>query len=161
MSTKHILKHSETEVVLKCYITASEGGIVDISVQNDLTKSTQVYVAPTSVPNEFNNGLMIPEYTGSRVSITGIWWGLKANKQLDITRIIDPVAPTLHSHYYLINTGFYEYHDFSDRVYANKDIRLIFDGPGHCILRLRKEGWVPKVETTVFGPYDNETTIGS
>jgi hypothetical protein len=164
MSTKHILKHTETEVVLKCYITAANGGDIDISVQNDLTKSTQVYVAPTSVPNESSNGLSVPEYTGSRVYITGIWWGLKKDKQLDITRIIDPVAPTLHSHYYLINAGFYDYQnlgDFSDRIYANKDLRLTFDGPGHCIIRLRKEGWNPKVETAVFGPFDNQSVVGS
>ena len=161
MASKHLIKHTETEAVIKCYITASEGGNVDISVQNDLTTSTQVYVAPTSIPDEYNNGLVIPEYTGSRISITGIWWGLKANKQLDITRIVNPTGPVVHNHYYLINSGFYEYHDFSDRVYANKDIRLIFDGPGHCILRLRKEGWAPKVETAQFGPYDDVTQVGS
>lgn len=156
-----MLKHTETEAVLKCYITAADGGTVDISVQNDLTKSTQQYVAPTGVPNESSNGLTIPEYTGSRIYITGIWWGLKKDKQLDITRIIDPAAPTLHSHYYLLNSGFYDYKDFTDRIYANKDIRLIFDGPGHCIIRLRKEGWAPKVETAEFSIYDNVNVVGS
>jgi hypothetical protein len=161
MSTKHLLKHTETEAVFKCYITDSAGGTVDISVQNDLTKSTQQYVAPTSIPNESSNGLTTPVYTGSRVYITGIWWGLKKDKQLDITRIIDPVAPTIHSHYYLTNSGSYDYKDFSDRIYANKDLRLIFDGPGHCIIRLRKEGWAPKVETAEFGIYDNTSVVGS
>lgn len=161
MAQKHLLKLTETEAILKCYVVAPEGGSIDISVQNDLTKSTQEYVAPTSIPNESSNGLTIPQYTGSRVYITGIWWGLKKDKQLDITRIIDPVAPTLHSHYYLLNSGVYEYRDFYDRIYANKDIRLIFDGAGHCILRLRKEGWAPKVETTQFGPYDNPNVVGS
>lgn len=164
MSSKHILKHTETEVVIKCYIVTAEGGNIDISVQNDLTKSTQVYVAPTSIPDEYNNGLSTHSYTGSRVSITGIWWGLKANKQLDITRIVDPVGPTLHSHYYLTNTGFYDYQsigDFADKVYCNKDIRMIFDGPGHCIIRLRKEGWAPKIETAQFSVYDNPNVVGS
>jgi hypothetical protein len=159
MALKHIIKHTETEVVLKCYITESAGGNIDISVQNDLTKSTQVYVAPTSVPDEIGGGLV--QYTGSRVFITGIWWGLKKDKQLDITRIINPTGPVLHGHYYLTNSGFYDYDEFSDRVYANRDIRLVFDGPGHCIIRLRKEGWNPKVETAVFGPYDNESVVGS
>jgi hypothetical protein len=159
MALKHIIKHTETEVVLKCYITESAGGNIDISVQNDLTKSTQVYVAPTSVPDETGGGLV--QYTGSRVFITGIWWGLKKDKQLDITRIINPTGPVLHGHYYLTNSGFYDYDEFSDRVYANRDIRLVFDGPGHCIIRLRKEGWNPKVETAVFGPYDNESVVGS
>jgi hypothetical protein len=159
MSLKHIIKHTETEIVFKCYITESSGGNVDLSVETDMTKSTQVYVAPASVPDETGGSLV--QYTGSRVFITGIWWGLKKDKQLDITRIINPTGPVLHSHYYLLNAGFYDYDDFYDRVYANKDIRLAFDGPGHCILRLRKEGWNPKVETAVFGPYDNETAVGS
>lgn len=159
MSLKHIIKHTETEIVFKCYITDSNGGSIDLSLQNDMTKSTQVYVTPTSIPDETGGALV--NYTGSRVYITGIWWGLKQNKQLDITRILNPTGPVLHSHYYLLNAGFYDYKDFSDRVYANKDIRLTFDGPGHCVLRLRKEGWDPKVETAVFGPYDNESVVGS
>jgi hypothetical protein len=159
MALKHIIKHTETEIVFKCYITDNGGGNVDLSVETDMTKSTQVYVAPASVPDETGGSLV--QYTGSRVFITGIWWGLKKDKQLDITRIINPTGPVLHSHYYLLNAGFYDYDDFYDRVYANKDIRLAFDGPGHCILRLRKEGWNPKVETAVFGPYDNETAVGS
>jgi hypothetical protein len=161
MASKHIVKHTETEVILKCYITDAQGGNVDISIENDLTKSTQVYVAPTSVPDEYNNGLADHTYTGSRVYITGIWWGLKKDKQLDITRIVNPTGPVVHSHYYLINGGVYDYHDFSDKVYCNKDIRMIFDGPGHCIIRLRKEGWAPKVENAQFGSYDDPTQVGS
>lgn len=159
MASKHILKHTENEIVFKCYATDSAGGTIDLSLQNDMTKSTQEYVAPTSVPDETSGAFV--EYTGSRVFITGIWWGLKKDKQLDITRIIDPVVPTLHSHYYLLNSGYYNYTDFSDRVYGNKDIRLIFDGPGHCIIRLRKAGWASKIETARFGSYDNESVVGS
>lgn len=159
MSLKHVIKHTETEIVFKCYVVDSAGATVDLSVQSDMTKSTQVYVAPTSVPDETGGGFV--EYTGSRVYITGLWWGVKKDKQLDITRIINPTGPVLHSHYYLTNSGFYEYGDFSDRVYANKDIRLAFDGPGHCIIRIRKEGWTPKVELATFGPYDNPDAVGS
>jgi hypothetical protein len=159
MANKHVIKHTETEIVLKCYVLESAGGTVDISVQTDCTKPTQEYVTPTSVPDETGGALV--NYTGSRVFITGIWWGLKKDKQLDITRIINPTGPVLHGHYYMIGAGFYDYDDFSDRVYANKDIRLIFDGPGHCILRLRKEGWNPKVETAVFSVYDNVNAVGS
>jgi hypothetical protein len=161
MSLKHIIKHTETEIVFKCYITDNGGGNIDLSLSTDMTKSTQVYVTPTSIPDETGGALV--QYTGSRVYITGIWWGIKAAKQLDITRILNPTGPVLHSHYYLINAGYYDYahSGIADRVYANKDIRLAFDGPGHCILRLKKEGWNPKVETAVFGPYDNETAVGS
>jgi len=162
MATKHIIKHTETEIVFKCYITDSNGGEIDLSVQNDMTKSTQEYVVPTSIPNE-SSGQLVDAYTGSRVYITGIWWGLKKDKQLDITRIVNATGPVLHGHYYLINSGFYDYHQtgIADRVYANKDIRMIFDGPGHCVIRLRKEGWNSKVETAVFGPYDNQSVVGS
>lgn len=159
MALKHILKHTETEIVLKCYITESAGGNIDISVENDCTKSTQVYVTPTSIPNETGGGFF--DYTGSRVYITGLWWGLKKDKQLDITRIINPTGPVLHGHYYLLGTGVYDYKDFSDRVYANRDVRLVFDGPGHCIIRLRKEGWNPKVETANYSIYDDVTAVGS
>ena len=159
MALKHILKHTETEIVLKCYITDNAGGNIDISVQNDCTKTvTQAYVTPTSIPNETNDGFF--DYTGSRVYITGLWWGLKKDKQLDITRIVNPVGPVLHGHYYLLGSGSYDSKDFSDRVYSNRDIRLIFDGPGHCIVRLRKEGWAPKIETAQFSVYDDITKVG-
>ena len=158
MSTKHILKNSETEIVFKCYITDSAGGNVDISIQNDCTKTTQVYVTGTNDSPETDGHFAT--YEGSRVYITGIWWGLKKDKQLDITRIINATGPVLHSHYYLLGAGVYDYPDFTDRIYANKDIRLTFDGPGHCIIRLRKEGWNPKVETAQFGSYDDETQVG-
>jgi hypothetical protein len=163
MALKHIIKHTETEIVFKCYITATGGGSIDLSLQNDMTKSTQVYVAPTSIPDESGGGFV--EYTGSRVYITGLWWGTKSGKQLDITRILDtvPNPDTVHSHYYLDSNGFYDWQTagFSDRVYANKDIRLTFDGEGHCIIRLRKEGWNPKVETATFSIYDNVNAVGS
>lgn len=162
MALKHIIRHTETEIVFKCYAVASEGGTIDLSLENDMTKSTQVYVTPDSIPNEASGGGFF-NYTGSRVYITGLWWGMKNNKQLDIVRIVDPVTPTLHNHYFFTNSGVHDFAgaEFSDRVYANKDIRLIFDGPGHCIIRLRKEGWNPKVETAVYGPYDNESAVGS
>lgn len=164
MALKHILKHTESEIVLKCYITATGGGTIDISLQNDCTKPTQEYVTPTSIPVETGGEFF--EYTGSRVYITGLWWGTKSGKQLDITRVLDtaPNPDIVHGHYYLNGSGFYDYTNsggFADRVYANRDIRLTFDGEGHCIIRLRKEGWLPKVETAQFSIYDNTTQVGS
>lgn len=159
MSTKHIIKHTETEIVFKCYITDSAGGNIDLSLQTDMTKPTQSYVAPDSVPDETGGALV--SYTGSRVFLTGLWWGLKKDKQLDICRIINTEGPVLHGHYYLLNSGYYDFDDFSDRVYANKDLRLAFDGPGHCIVRLRKEGWASKIETATFGIYDNPSVVGA
>ena len=160
MASKHILKHTESEIVFKCYITDSAGGTVDLSVQNDMTKDTQVYVTPASIPDESGGGFA--NYTGSRVYISGIWWGLKSGKQLDLARIITQPS-TLHNHYYLLDAGSYDFLEggFMDRIYANKDIRLVFDGPGHCIVRLRKEGWNTKVEPATFGAYDDPTVVGS
>lgn len=158
MALKHIIKHTETEIVFKCYVTDSNGGTIDLSLQNDMTKSTQVYDAPASVPDETGGGVF--DYTGSRVYIAGIWWGVKSGKQLDITRIINPVGPVVHGHYYLLNVGSYDFKEFTDRVYANRDLRLVFDGPGHCIIRLRKEGWLPKVENAQFSIYDDVDQVG-
>jgi hypothetical protein len=159
MSLKHIILHTETEIVFKCYITNSNGGTIDLSLQNDMTKSTQSYVAPTSIPDETGGALV--QYTGSRVYITELWWGLKDNKHWDITRIIDPAVPTLHGHYYLTGSGDHDFNSFSDRVYANKDLRLIADGPGHLFIKLRKEGWANKIETAEFSIYDNTNAVGS
>lgn len=158
MALKHILKLTTQEAILKCYITDSAGGTVDISL-SDLTTPSEVYVPGINDAPETDGHYAT--YTGSRVYVTQLWWGLKKDKQLDITRIIDPVAPIVHGHYYLINAGSYEYTDFYDRVYANKDLRLSFDGPGHCIIRLRKEGWTSKVETAQYSVYDNPTVVGS
>jgi hypothetical protein len=159
MSSKHIIAHTETEIVFKCYITESNGGTIDLSVQNDMTKSTQLYVAPTSIPDE-SSGVFV-QHTGSRVQITELWWGCKHNKHLDIARIIDPAVPTLHNHYYLVNAGHYDYTGFSDRIYANKDIRITSDGPAHLIIKLRKEGWASKIETAQFSIYDDINAVGS
>lgn len=159
MSLKHVIKHTENEIIFKCYMIDSAGGTIDISLQNDMTTSTQEYTTPDSVPNEIDGHYA--SYTGSRVQISSIWWGMKVGKQLDISRIIDPSGPTLHGHYYLVNAGFYDYPDFSDRTYGNKDLRLTFDGPGHCIIQLRKEGWATKIEPASFGSYDNPNAVGS
>lgn len=159
MAGKHIILNTETEIVFKCYITDSNGGTIDLSLQNDMTKSTQSYVAPTSIPDESAGALV--SYTGSRVYITELWWGCKHNKHWDVARLLDPAAPTLHNHYYLVNAGYYDYTGFSDRIYANKDIRLVADGPAHLIIKLRKEGWVNKIETSQFSIYDDTNTVGS
>lgn len=160
MSKIHILKNTETEAVVKVYTTEPSGETIDLDLETWLTTSTQVYVAGSNDSSEIDGHFA--QYTGSNVFITGIWWGLKKDKQLDIQRII--AAPsTVHGHYYLINGGQYEFdhHGFADRIYAHADLRFVFDGPGHCILKLRKQGWNLKVETANFGIYDNVNVVGS
>lgn len=126
MANKHILKLTTTEAVVKCYVTDAAGANVDISLENDLTASGQT----------FSN-------VNVEVTIAEIYWGVKSGKQLDLNRIITPANSEVHSHYYLLNAGSYNFQGFVDDVYGNKDIRLVFDGPGHCILKLRKtSGWV-------------------
>jgi len=126
MSSKHILKLTDTEAVVKCYVTDASGANVDISFENDLTAPGQIYSTNNNVD----------------VGISEIHWGLKASKQLDLTRLVTAANGEVHSHYYLVNAGQHVYTGFVDDTYGHKDIRLIFDGPGHCILKLRKtSGW--------------------
>ena len=159
MSKIHILKNTETEAVVKFYTMESAGEVLDLDLSTWLTTPTQVYVAGTNDASEIDGHFA--QYSGSHVFISGIWWGLKKDKQLDITRVLD--NGNVHSHYYFVNAGQYEFdhHGFADRIYANRNIRLIFDGPGHCILKLRKMGWNSKVETAQFSIYDNTTAVGS
>lgn len=161
MSKIHILKNTETEAVVKLYTTEASGETLDLSLSTWLTKPTQVYVAGAGDSSESDGHFA--QYTGSCVFITGIWWGLKKDKQLDITRILNGGTGLVHGHYYLINAGQYEFdhHGFADRIYADKDLRFVFDGPGHCIIKLRKMGWTPKVETSQFSVYDDTTAVGS
>lgn len=125
MAQKHILKLTDTEAVLKCYITDANGGNVDITFATDITANGQT----------FTN-------TDVKVTISEVYWGLKVGKQLDITRLITSANGEVHGHYYLVNAGEHKFVGFVDDCYESKDIRMIFDGPGHCIIKLRKtSGW--------------------
>lgn len=125
MASIHLIKLTDTEAVVKCYITDPAGGTLDISLTNDLTSHTQVL-----------NGQTID------VGIQEIFWGAKKDKQIDITRITDVNANTVHGHYFLTNSGSYDFVGFVDNVYPDKDIRITGDGAFHVILKLRKtKGW--------------------
>lgn len=159
----HILKNSHSEAVVKVYTTLSAGDTINISLENDLTAANEVYVPGTADVDESTTG-DFANYTGSHAIITGIWWGSKDGKQVDISRILNPVGPVYHNHYYLIGAGFYDYKaaGIADRIYANKDICVQFvGGEGHCILRLSKMGWNSKIELPQFSVYDNPNVVGS
>jgi len=165
MANLHILKNSETEAVVKVYTDLSAGQVIDISLENDLTTATQTYVAGsvTNGVNETTSG-GFATYSGSHATITGIWWGAKDGKRVDIQRIINPTGPVLHNHFYFIGAGYHDYKasGFADRIYATKDIRVTFaGGEGFCILRLTKSGWTSKIETATYGIYDDQTAVGS
>lgn len=144
MALKHILKLTEHEAVVKCYVTASGGDTVDISLQTDLSRPNEVYVPGVS-----------------QVSIRQIYWGTKQNKQLDIVRVVPEDPNGIHSHYYFTNSGSYDYKGFVDNIYPTKDIRIIGDGAFHVIFVLAKSGWNNKIEPWAYGPYDDINVVGS
>lgn len=165
MAKLHILKNSENEAVVKIYTDNSSGEVIDLSLENDLTTSKQVYVAGTvsNGADESANG-EYATYDGSHATITGVWWGAKDGKRVDVERIISTGPDVLHNHFYFIGAGYHDYKSagFADRIYANKDIRVTFaGGEGFIILRLTKAGWNPKVETAQFSIYDDTTAVGS
>ena len=122
MSAVHTLKKTRNEAVLKIYQTGSSGGTVQVELDSDKIKmDDETFVG-----------------AGAQVTITEIFWGAKKDKQIDISRVNDPVANTVHGHYYLLNAGHYDYNGFSDDVYANGAIRVVGDGPFHVILKLTK-----------------------
>lgn len=136
MSSIHVLKQTNKEVILKCYKNVAEGGSIDI-VRSD---------SKVALPGETYDSLKC------KLTIRAIYWGTKPNKQLDITRIV-PTTPQyvgdteydasgIHSHYFLMNSGSYQFQGFVDSAYGAHDIRITGDGPFHCILVLGKEGWV-------------------
>ena len=118
MSEIHYLKRSHNEAVIKVYVTDSSGDTVDIAIA-DLIAAGETFDAGTA-----------------SVTIKEIYWGCKHNKHIDISRWDGANA---HGHYYLVNAGSHEYTGFVDNVYADRDIRIVGDGPFHCIIKLTKE----------------------
>jgi hypothetical protein len=162
MSKIHVLKNSSTEAVLKVYTDDSSGDDIDISLEDLLTSADQEYVTGSHTGDESAGEFGV--YTGSHATIAGIWWGAKIGKQINIQRIVSASPEVLHSYAYFTNAGFHDYMSagFVDRIYADKDIRVSFvGGEGFVILKLKKQGWAPKVETATFGVYDDESAVGS
>jgi hypothetical protein len=125
MAQVHVLKKTENEVVLKCYITEN-GGVITIPLNGEYIKlDNETYVQNQSL-----------------VTIREIFWGAKKDKQIDITRVANTAANTVHGHYYLLNAGSYDFDGFVDNTYANSAIRIIGDGQFHVILKLGKQGYI-------------------
>lgn len=125
MALVHTLKKTENEVVLKIYRTESNGGVVQVEMDDE----------EVMLPNETFT------QNQSLLTIREIFWGAKKDKQIDISRVNDAAANTVHGHYYLINSGSYNFDGFVDNTYANGAIRITADGPFHCILKLGKYGY--------------------
>ena len=121
MSQKHILKLSDTECVIKCYKNDSAGGEIKIDIETDLLLPGETFDANTA-----------------SVTIQEIYWGAKKDKQIDLSRTVSSSSNTIHGHYYLTNSGSYDFVGFVDNAYDNGDIVINGDGPFHMILKLRK-----------------------
>jgi hypothetical protein len=125
MAAIHVLKKTKQEVVLKIYRTDSGGGTEQIEPYD-----------PTYILADGQGYANTAE-----IDIQEIYWGAKKDKQIDINRVNDPVANTVHGHYYFINSGHHKFVGFNDNSYANGAIRVVGDGPFHVILKLRKSGF--------------------
>lgn len=117
MANVHYLKRSKGEAVLKIYSTESSGETIDVDLA-DLATPDQTFNANNAV-----------------VTFKEIYWGAKKDKQIDVTRADNG---GFHGHYYLLNSGSYDFNGFVDDVYPAGNIRVISDGPFHVILKLNK-----------------------
>jgi hypothetical protein len=117
MANVHYLKRARGEAVLKIYSTESAGQTIDIDLA-DLATPDETFNA--------NNAI---------VTFKEIYWGAKKDKQIDITRANNG---GFHGHYYLTNTGSYDFDGFVDDVYSSGNIRIIADGAFHVLLKLNK-----------------------
>lgn len=130
MAAVHTLKKTKREAVLKIYKTDSNGGTVQVEANSSyIMVDGETYVQSTSTVE------------GSRFTIKEIFWGAKKDKQIDISRVNNAVANTIHGHYYLLNSGHYDFNGFVDDTYSNGAIRVVGDGPFHVILKLHKNGY--------------------
>ena len=117
MPSIHYLKRSQSEAVIKVYVTDSSGDTVDVALSNLIADG-----------ETFDSGT-------ASVTIKEIFWGCKHNKHIDISRWDGANAD---GHYYLVNSGSHEYVGFVDDVYSGRDIRITGDGEFHCIMKLTK-----------------------
>ena len=119
MSQVHYLKRTKDEAVVKIYETGNSGDTIELDIAN-LVSDGQTFDANTA-----------------NVTIKEIFWGVKHNHFIDISRK-ERGGVDVHGHYYLVNAGSYDYDGFVDDVYADRNIQVVLDGPGHVILKLNK-----------------------
>lgn len=119
MAEIHFLKRDKNEAVVKVYSSESAGETVDIAL------STLIAAGETYTSGDAN------------VTLKQIFWGVKPNKHVDVNRY-DGVAA--HGHYYLVGSNSHDFVGFVDNAYSDADIRMVSDGPFHCIIKLTKSG---------------------
>jgi hypothetical protein len=139
--TKTVLKNTNQESVVKVAGTAA-AATIDISV--DLLASTQALDGATQT-----------------VNIIGLVWTGATDGIITITRN-SVVITTLQA-----NAAGMLYFDgqsmIPDTIQNTSDIVVTISGAqAECWIRLRKVGgFASKVETAVFGAYDDQTAVGS
>ena len=119
MAEMHYLKRDKNEAVVKVYSSQSAGETVDIAL------STLIAAGETYTAGDAD------------VTIKQIFWGVKPNKNIDVTRWDGAAA---HGHYYLVGSNSHDFVGFVDNAYSDADIRMVSDGPFHCIIKLAKSG---------------------
>lgn len=138
MSSKHILKLTHKEAVVKIY---GENVTVDIDLQTDLKLADETVNGQTPT-----------------VTIQAIYWACKNSQDLTIGRW-DGTA--LEGETYLSGTGTFEFGGFADNTYATQDIRVITGNGATAYLVLKKvSGYVKDdqnlgVNTEVPNPQGN------
>jgi hypothetical protein len=139
--TKTILKNTNQESVVKIAGTAA-ASTIDLSV--DLLAATQALDGGTQ-----------------RVNIAGVQWVGLPNATITITRNSVNVLtlPGGGADYIEFAAG----SGFVDNIENASDIVVTIAGAeAQCYLILRKaSGYASKVETAVYGAYDNESAVGS
>jgi hypothetical protein len=138
---KTILKNTNQESVVKVAGTAA-AATIDLSV--DLLAGTQALDGDTQ-----------------RVNIIGVQWAGLNNSTITITRNSVNIL-TLNG----ADAGDLEFgtgYGFVDNIENASDIVVTIAGAeAQCYLTLRKaSGYASKVETAVYGAYDNESAVGS
>ena len=121
MAGIHYLKRTKDEAVVKIYEENNAGSTQELDIAN-LISDGQTFDA-----------------ANANVTIKEIFWGVKHNHFVDISRK-ERGGTDIHGHYYLVNAGSYDYDGFVDNVYSERNIQVVLDGPGHVILKLNKTG---------------------
>jgi len=139
--TKTILKNTNNETVVKIAGTAAS---TTIDLQTDLLASTQALDGATQT-----------------VNIAGVQWvGLSAATVTIARNSVNVLTlPGGGADYMEFAAG----NGFVDTVENTSDIVVTIAGAeAQCYLVLRKVGgYATKVETAVFGAYDNQSVVGS
>lgn len=138
--TKTILKNTNNETIIKIAGTA---GSATIDLQTDCVAATQTTSGATQTVNI--TAVTWTGLTGSSITV--------ARNSINVLSLAGEAAAELQ----------FNEQGFVDTIENTSDLVVTIAGAeAQCYLILRKvSGYATKVETAVFGAYDNETVVGS